>query len=99
TDGRGGLEQVVGDLRIDNGHPGDIEDEDLGLLLAYLREDRLHDLRRSEAVDGAHDGQEQDALVDADDGGGELANGGLVALDRVEVAGDVRVDRDRHVEE
>src|ERR1019366_9761152 len=57
------------------------------------------DLLGAHAVDRADEGQEQNAVVDADDRRRELTEGGLVTLKRLDVRGDVRVDGEGDVEE
>jgi hypothetical protein len=74
----GGLEQVVGHPRVHHRHAGDVDDHHARLLVHHPGEERLHDLVGAVAVDGAHERQEQHAVVHAMTGVGQLADGGLV---------------------
>lgn len=90
---------MVRDARVDDGHARDVDDDALRLSVHHVEQHALHDLMRAMAVDGADERQEEHALVDADHRRGELADRGLMAPERVEVRSDVRVDRERNVEE
>ena len=64
-----------------------------------VQEDALHDLVRAVAVDGSDQRQEEHAVVDTDNRRRQLADGGLVTTERVEVRRDIRIDGQRDVEE
>src|SRR6266496_4852474 len=74
---RGGrLDEVVGDLGVDDRHAGNVDDDALGLRLADLEKDTVHHLIRAMAVDRANERKKKDAIVNAYDRCGELANRG-----------------------
>lgn len=89
---------MIGHLGVDDGHAGDVEEEDACLFLDDAGERGLHHLLSALAVDGADEGEEQDPREDADHRRGELADRRLVPDQRFLARGDVGVDGERGVE-
>ena len=82
----GRLDEVVGDLGVDDRHPRDVDDDAPRLLFDDPEEHGLHDLLGARAVDRADQRQEQHTVVHADDRRRQLPQRRLVALDRLELA-------------
>src|SRR5262245_37960266 len=90
---------MIRDFRVDDRDACDIEDHDFRLLLYHLHEHSLHDLMRALRIDGSDDRKKKDAVVNFDHWSGKLANGSLVTGHGFQIRGDIRVDRQSHVEE
>src|SRR5262249_42169173 len=78
---RHGLQQVLGDQRVDGGHPGDVDDRDARAGLDDLLEQALHDDLRPRAVERTDQRKPEDAVPQLDDGSRQLEHLLLLAAD------------------
>ena len=89
----GHLDEVVGGLGVHDVDAGDVHDGHAGLLGDDGLEQGLGHLGAALAVDDAHHGEAEDAGPDLDDRGGQLADGRLLDLDRLQLGLQIAVDR------
>ena len=77
----GGLEEGAGGGLVEVADAGEVDEDEAGVRVAAELGEGVDDLAAALGVDGADEGEDEGVLVDRDQGGGALAEGGALGRD------------------